>query len=313
MGVSMKLGLRLPQRAGVDLRRDVPAVARRAEELGYTSLWTYERVLFPDSPAEDYFGSPWQESQRQAADPLAVLAAAAMVTTTPRLGTAVLVTPTHAPFQLAKSLATIDQLSAGRMVAGLGAGWSSDELQTVRATRADRGRFLDETLDVLEAVWGPDPVSYTGPRTIIDKAVVLPKPAAKIPVMLAGSAASGRPLERLATRADGWLPVVGAGQFEATARTWDRVRERATAHGRDASRMELIVVGNVTLADHPLSAGRVPFTGTLDQVIEDIFAASAAGADEVIIDLNLQPGFTSVGQVLETAQEIQELVKQAGA
>jgi hypothetical protein len=129
----------------------------------------------------------------------------------------------------------------------------------------------------------------------------------------AGGAAGGRALERLATRADGWLPIVGAGQFEATARTWDRVRAAAAAAGRDAGRMELIVVGNVTLAGRPLPAGRVPFTGTLDQVIEDIFAASAAGADEVIIDLNLQPRFTGAGQVLETAQEIQERVKEAGA
>jgi alkanesulfonate monooxygenase SsuD/methylene tetrahydromethanopterin reductase-like flavin-dependent oxidoreductase (luciferase family) len=169
------------------------------------------------------------------------------------------------------------------------------------------------SVDVLEAVWGPDPVSYTGPRTIIDKATVLPKPAAKIPVMLAGGAAGGRALERLAARADGWLPIVGAGQFEATARTWDRIREAAAAHGRDASRMELIVVGNVTLAGHPLPAGRAPFTGTLDQVTEDILAASAAGADEVVIDLNLQPRFTGAAQVLETAQEIQERAKEARA
>jgi hypothetical protein len=90
-------------------------------------------------------------------------------------------------------------------------------------------------------------------------------------------------------------------------------QEAAAAAGRDAGRMELIVVGNVTLAEHPLPAGRAPFTGTLGQVIEDIFAASAAGADEVIIDLNLQPRFTGAGQVLETAQEIQERVKEAGA
>ena len=77
--------------------------------------------------------------------------------------------------------------------------------------------------------------------------------------------------------------------------------------------MELIVVGNVTFAEHPLPAGRVPFTGTLDQVIEDIFAASTAGADEVIIDLNLQPRFAGAGQVLEAAQAIQERVKEAGA
>ena len=120
-------------------------------------------------------------------------------------------------------------------------------------------------------------------------------------------------MERLATRADGWLPVIGPNQFEATARAWGRVRDLAAAHGRDVSQMELIVVGNVTFADHRLPAGRVPFTGTLDQVVEDIVAASAAGADEVIIDLNLQPRFAGAGQVLEAAQAIQERVKEAGA
>jgi probable F420-dependent oxidoreductase len=307
----MKLGLRLPQRTGVDLRRDIAEAARRAEGMGFTSLWTYERVLFPVSPAEDYFGSAWPEAQRQAADPLAVLTAAAMVTTTARLGTSVLVAAAHAPFQLAKSLATIDQISGGRLLAGLGAGWSSDELQTVRASRGDRGRFLDETLDVCEAVWGPDPVSYDGPRTIIDNAAVLPKPVRRIPVLLAGGAAGGRALERIATRADGWLPIVGPGQFAATTRTWDRIRELAIAHGRDADRMELIVVGNVTFTDRPLPKDRVPFTGTLDQIIDDIATASGAGADEVIIDLNLQPWFTTTARMLETAQEIHERVTES--
>ena len=153
---------------------------------------------------------PWHEQQRQAADPLAV--------------------PAHAPLQLAKNLATIDQLSTGRM-AGLGAGWSSDELQTVRATLADRGR-----------------------RGRSDH----------------GTARD--PGRRLASRHR-------SNQFEATAQTWERVRDLAAAHGRDVSQMELIVVGNVTFADHPLPAGRVPFTGTLDHIVEDIVAASAAGAD----------------------------------
>jgi alkanesulfonate monooxygenase SsuD/methylene tetrahydromethanopterin reductase-like flavin-dependent oxidoreductase (luciferase family) len=141
---------------------------------------------------------------------------------------------------------------------------------------------------------------------------VLPKPATKIPVLLAGDASGGRPLERLAKRADGWLPVVGPGQFDATARVWDRVQDLVTARGRDASRMELIVVGNMTFADHPLPAGRAPFTGTLDQVIEDIVAASAAGAGDVIIDLNPQPRFTGVGQVLQTAQRFRNGSKPQG-
>lgn len=140
----MRLGLRLPQRLGVDLRRDVVEAARVAEAAGYASLWTYERLLFPESPAEPY--SPtvaeWPEASRQAADPLTVLTAAALATERVRLGTAVLIAALHTPVQLAKALATVDQISGGRVVAGVGSGWSTDELRATGAGRADRGRFL---------------------------------------------------------------------------------------------------------------------------------------------------------------------------
>ncbi len=152
----MKLGLRLPQRLGVDLQHDLVEAARTTEAAGYASLWTYERLLFPETPAEPYAppNMPWPEHSRQAADPLAVLTAAAVATEHVRLGTAVLIAALHTPVQLAKALATIDQISGGRMIAGMSTGWSTDELQATGATRADRGRLLDETLDVFDAVWG---------------------------------------------------------------------------------------------------------------------------------------------------------------
>jgi len=212
----MKLGLRLPQRLGVDLQHDVVESARTAEAAGYDSLWTYERLLFPENPVEPYAGSnqPWPEHSRQAADPLAILTAAAVVTDRVRLGTSVLVAALHTPVQLAKELATVDQISGGRVIAGLATGWATDELQATGATRADRGRFLDETLDVFDAVWGPDPVTFRSPRVIIDNAAVLPKPASKIPVMLGGGGSnlgrstSSAAVQRIAQRADGWLPLL---------------------------------------------------------------------------------------------------------
>ena len=185
----MKLGLRLPQRLGVDLQHDLVEAARTAEAAGYASLWTYERLLFPQTPAEPYAEQPnvpWPKASRQAADPLAVLTAAAVVTQKARLGVSLLVAALHTPVQLAKALATIDQISGGRMIAGIGTGWSTDEFRAAGATGADRGRFLDETLDVFDAVWGPDPVTFRSPRCVIDNASVLPKPASKIPVMLGG-------------------------------------------------------------------------------------------------------------------------------
>jgi probable F420-dependent oxidoreductase len=284
--------------------------ARTAEAAGYASLWTYERLLFPQTPVEPYAelpNVPWPEHSRQAADPLAVLTAAAVATEKVRLGIAVLVAALHTPVQLAKALATIDQISGGRMIAGMGTGWSTDEFQATGATRADRGRFLDETLDVFDAVWGPDPVTFRSPRVVIDNASVLPKPASKIPVLLGGG--SSKAVQRIAKRADGWLPLLtspgpaGAAELRAS---WDRIREMASEYGRDTSRMEMVVVGNVTFTDRPAGPDRSAFVGTLDQIMDDVQTAAEAGADELIVDLNLQDWFTSTRQMLETAVEIRE-------
>src|SRR6185437_13860268 len=269
--LQMKLGLRLPQRLGVDLQHDVVEAARTAEAAGYASLWTYERLLFPKSPLEPYAppNVPWPEHSRQVADSLAVLTAAAVVTEKVRLGTAILIAAQHTPVQLAKALATIDQISGGRVIAGMGPGWASDDLKATGATRADRGRFLDETLDVFDAVWGPDPVTFCSPRVIIDNASVLPKPASKIPVMLGGG--SSKAVQRIAKRADGWLPVpttpgpAGAAELRAS---WDRIREMASEYGRDTSRMGMVVVGNVTFTDRPAGPDRSAFVGTLDQIMD---------------------------------------------
>jgi alkanesulfonate monooxygenase SsuD/methylene tetrahydromethanopterin reductase-like flavin-dependent oxidoreductase (luciferase family) len=197
----------------------------------------------------------------------------------------------------------------------MGTGWATDEFRATGATRADRGRFLDETLDVFDAVWGPDPVTFRSPRVVIDNASVLPKPASKIPVVLGttgsnlGRSTSTKAVERIAKRADGWLPLITtpgpAGGAELRA-NWDRLREMAAEYGRDPSTMEMIAVGNVTLTDRPGGPDRSAFVGTLDQIMEDVHTAAEAGADELIIDLHLQDRFTSTKQMLATAVEIRE-------
>src|SRR3954462_6713930 len=90
----------------------------------------------------------------------------------------------------------------------------------------------------------------------------------------------------------------GAAELRAS---WDRIREMASEYGRDASRMEMVVVGNITFTDRPAGPDRAAFIGTLDQIIDDIHTAAEAGADELIVDLNLQDSFTNTRQMLETA------------
>jgi probable F420-dependent oxidoreductase len=305
----MKLGLRLPQRIGTDLRRDIVDTARTAERAGFDSVWAWERLLFPVAPRDP--GPDYPDAFRQAADPLAVLTAAAVVTERVRLGTSVMIAGLHPPLQLAKSFAMLDQISGGRAIAGLGSGWSVEEFEAVGREVTERGALLDETLDVLAVAWGADPVSYHGRHTRIEEAIVLPKPVAHIPVLLGGDAGSARVRRRIARRADGWLPffpVAGEAGARKLRADWDRIRSEAADAGRDATAMELVAVGNVTFTTSPGGADRAGFTGTLDQILEDVAAVGNAGADELIIDLNLQDWWQSTAQMLDTALEIREAV-----
>jgi probable F420-dependent oxidoreductase len=311
--ISVKLGLGLPQRAGVNLRTDVTNVARSAEAAGFDSLWVYERLLYPVEPSTGLYGMPgvpWPAGYEGCADSLAVLAAAAAVTDTIRLGGGLFVAPLHIPIQLAKALATIDGLSGGgRLLAGLGNGWAQDELRAVGAELADRGRSLDETMDVLEAVWGEDPVSYRGRRTVIDRALIQPKPVQKIPVLLGGGNTAAA-LDRIARRSDGWIP--SGYPPAAVAAMWAQIRQKATEYGRDASAMQLIYLTHFTITEGTADADRQPFAGSMEQILADLAAISAAGADEVIIQMQLQDDFAGATWLLDSAIEIKEHARAAG-
>lgn len=117
------------------------------------------------------------------------LTPAAAATERAELGTSVLVAPLHGPFQLARTLGTLDAASGGRVVAGFGTGWSLDEYAAAGvAPFEERGRVLDEIIDVCRAVWGPDPVRYEGRHTRIASSAIGPKPARPIPSCCARTA-----------------------------------------------------------------------------------------------------------------------------
>jgi probable F420-dependent oxidoreductase len=289
----MLFGIGLPQRDGLDLRKDLTDLCLGAEGEGFSSLWVYDRLLFPANPVNGLYGVdglPWIEAYQQAADSLAVLAAAAARTERIRLGTGVLVAALHQPLQMAKALATIDHISGGgRLVAGLGSGWSADERRAVGSDERRPGDQLDETLDVLDAAWGPDPVSYRLPHGTVNSALVRPKPLAPIPVLLGGGHGA-RALERVARRAQGWI-TVGASPQDA-AGTWRQITAMASDHGRDPADMQFVCRANVVLLDQARpDDGRFPFVGDLDQICADAVAIAAAGADELILELQLQEGF----------------------
>lgn len=295
----MEFGLTLPQGSHADLRQDVTRVARQAEQAGFASLWAYERVLFPLTPSDGMYGVdglPWMDYYRYCADPLTVLTVAGAVTERVRLGTSILLGPLYRALPLARTLATMDQVTGGRVVAGLGSGWSTDEYRAVGADFAGRGTGFDELIDGLRAMFGPDPVTYRDSQISIDNALVSPKPVGQLPILLAG-VASSRAFRRIALKSDGWIPVGLAGT--AMASQWKRVLDMAESAGRDPQKLRLVPVAHFALTEKPLDADRQVFQGSLDQVIEDVAEVAEAGAHELICSLDATT--SSVDELLDKA------------
>ncbi|MQY39131.1 F420-dependent glucose-6-phosphate dehydrogenase [Streptomyces sp. RB17] len=308
--MAIRLGLGLPQMRQYAIGTDVPAVARAAERIGYDSLWVFERALFPEPATQGLYGVeglPWPDEYRNVADPLVTLTLAAAATERAELGSSVLVAPLHLPFQLAKALASLDAASGGRVVAGFGTGWSLDEYAAsgVRPI-AERGAVLDEIIEVCRAVWGPDPVVHDGQLTKITSAVVGPKPARPIPVLLA--AGGGRAFRRLVDHADGWLPVgIGA---QAVAAQWRQLRELAEERGRTKPIRTVLRVNTSRRAKPYDGADRRPFQGDVDQIVADLVEHAGIGLDEILIDL--QGTARDARELADVAAEVFEKARAAG-
>ncbi|WP_250403443.1 LLM class F420-dependent oxidoreductase [Streptomyces cellostaticus] len=308
--MTARLGLGLPQNRQYHLGRDVPDVARAAERIGYDSLWVYERALFPEPAGQGLYGVPglpWPDSYRGVAEPLVTLTLAAAVTERVELGSSVLVAPLHLPFQLARALATLDAASGGRVIAGFGTGWSHDEYAAAGVRPfAERGRVLDELIDVCRAVWGPDPVVHEGPTTRISSAVVGPKPARPIPILLAAS--GGRALRRLVDHADGWMPV--AAGVEQVAAQWAELRDLAAERGRREPVRTVLRVNAVHSAEPRAGEDRRPFRGDADQIVEDLVRYAGIGLDEILVDLQSAP--RDAQELKDVAAEVFEKARAAG-
>jgi probable F420-dependent oxidoreductase len=294
--MSIKLGLDLPVQKWFSIGSDITEVAMAAEEIGYDSLWAGERALFPESPVDDLYGIPglpWAGHYRSNAAPLVALTLAAAVTYRVRLGTNVLVAPFHQPFQLARALATLDNASGGRVIAGLGTGWSRDEYSAAGvAPFAVRGAALTETLDVCAAVWGPDPVCHDGPLSTIAPSEAGPKPARPIPVLLAGSAPAA--FRRIADRADGWIPAATDPEF--LAGQWKQLEAMAAERGRQRP---IGVTLNLPFQENPERATRDALRFT-----------QALPVDELVISLS--SSMTSARQLIDTADALLASLRAAG-
>ncbi len=272
----MDISFGLPVSGSWATPRNITEIATRAEQLGYASLWTFQRLLVPD-------GVPLGPVYASVLDPVAALGFAAAVTERVRLGTAIVNLPFQAPAVLGKQLATLDVLSNGRLHAGLGLGWAEQEFIAAGASFEQRGKRAEEYIDCLRAVWGPDPVEFDGNFYHVPRSSILPKPVQRPhpPILLGGAAP--RALARIGRLADGWISSSRA-ELTALADSVRQVKDAASEAGRDPAALRYICRGVVKNAPR----GDL-LTGSLDDIRADLLAIAEQGITETFLDLNFDP------------------------
>ena len=305
----MRIGFGLPNIGPLGSPENIAQVAERAEALGYDSLWTIERLLWPAKPRTPYpvtDNGLLPEGYKYSLDPLDTLSYAAARTKTIALGPSVLDIPFYNPVMLARRLTTIDILSQGRLRVAMGLGWSQDEMDAAGADMKTRGAFANEFLQVLKAIWTTNPVKFEGKFFRLPESYINHKPVQKPhpPIYLAAFAPAA--LKRVAAMADGWNPVAipptGMQQMFAS------IQQMAKEAGRDPSKLALVVRANLHITGKPLGADRHFFAGNFDQIREDAQACTKIGVHELIYDVTFETKAQTIAGWLELMDKLRTLI-----
>jgi probable F420-dependent oxidoreductase len=296
----MEIGVALPNGGSTVLTEDLVRLATGAEAAGLDSVWVMDRWLRPRRPVE-MPGVPVPiempvDGYACVFDPLDVLAHLAALTTRVRLGTSAVQALLQPPVLLARRLATVDQLSRGRVVAGLAAGWMREEFAAAGRSATATGDRLDAHLAAVRAVWGPDPVEVVCDTHPVPPSDVGPKPfgRATIPVLLGYTTAAG--IRRAARIADGLHPYrTDADQLAADIALF---REAAAEAGRDPASLPVVLRGDAVL-EPAAGRDRPLFRGTVAQWAEDAARVAELGVGHLVLQVG-----ASVEAALDALQDL---------
>ncbi|MDF2767517.1 MAG: fgd1 [Nitrososphaeraceae archaeon] len=316
----MKIGLVLPQAGQQATRENVIQMAKNAESEGFDSLWVFERLLWPINPQTPYVATPDGSlpiEYQIMLDPLETLTYVAANTNKIALGTSVIDMLFHNPVILARRLATLDILSEGRSIAGFGIGWSKDEYQASNIPFQNRGKRADEFIQVLKRIWTDDVVEFKGKYYNIPASKIGPKPIQKphLPVYLGGF--SPNTFSRIVNYdTNGWLAVVG-GPLEYLDNTIKTIKDIANKANKDPNKFKVILLAHLNVALDSKSQSttttnedqRFPFTGTIDQIGNDIKRIKQMDIDHIIFGYVFVPIGRDVNKMLDLTKQLAKFAR----
>lgn len=288
----MKFGLRYCNTgAYVDPAKAV-ALAQAADEAGFESLWTVEHTVVPGGYGSTY---PYADGGKMAGgndaiplpDPLIWMSYVAAATRRVKLATGIMILPQHNPVVVAKQVATLDHLSGGRVMLGVGVGWLKEEFDALGVPFEDRGRRTDEYIAVLRELWGSEKPSFSGEFVRFKEAYCRPQPKhGQVPIIVGGHSP---PAARRAGRlGDGFFPARGAPK-----ELFDLARSAARDAGRDPAALEITV--------------------SLPEKLEEIAELAKLGVDRVLVPVSPMAGLATVIATPEDALKWRDTIERYAA
>jgi len=277
----MRFGLAFASSIGID-GDSALEICRRAEAVGFESVWGGEHVVLPTVIESRYpytaDGKIPAEPDTPVPDPLIWLAFVAAVAPTLRLGTCILILPQRNPVVLAKELATLDRLSGGRVELGIGVGWLREEFDALGVPWGRRGARNDEYVAAMRALWSAPHAEFHGEFVDFAPVTCSPRPLqASIPILVGGDTPAA--IERAVRLADGYFP--GEGDAERLGRLIDDLRRTAELHDRDPSSIEVNAMFGVQMADPVAGAEQLAALGVGRAMVPAFFFAGPGGLDRL--------------------------------
>lgn len=311
----MKVGLVLPVTGTQASRENITQVATDAEKEGFDSLWVFERLLSPLHPQTPYPATPdgsLPAGYQNVMDPLQTLGYLAGITERISLGTSIIDMLFHNPVILGRSLATLDILSNGRTICGLGLGWSKDEYDVSNVPFNHRGDRADEMIDSLKRIWTDDVVEFDGHYYHIPASKIGPKPFQKplIPMYLGGF--SPNVFSRIIKYdLNGWLGVL-AGPFEYLQTSLTSIKDSAKKANKDPNNFGVILLTYPNIQDSKSSSDvnqRMPMTGTVEQIGTDIEKIKEMGIDHIVFGYNFAPIYNDISNIITVTKELAKFAR----
>jgi probable F420-dependent oxidoreductase len=294
MARPLRVGVQLPE---VERRVRWPeyrAMAQAAEEVGFDSIWVGDHLLYRDEGRPER--GPWEA--------WTLLTALAASTERVQLGPLVACTAFHAPAVLAKTAATLDEVSGGRLVLGLGAGWNEAEFRAFGIPFDHRASRFEEAFEIIRRLLDGERVTFEGQFHRLENSVLLPRPIRRPPLMIGST---GERVLRIA------LPHVDAWNtwyewygntpegFASGNRKIDALVEEAGREPGDVARSACVqVTVHPEELERPVEPGVTPLEGSMDRVARRLRDLAEAGADEAILvpNPNTQASIRTLGEAL---------------